>query len=61
MASERTILLTQLDPPSLGEGGGGKRGKIERENKEEREKRNSRERSSHFSLDVSAIDSSNSD
>ena len=36
VASERTILLTQLDPTGLD---GEKRGKIEREKKEEKKKR----------------------
>ena len=52
MASEKTILLTQLDPTGL-DGGKG------RENKERKErgkrKENSRVRSSHFSLDFPAI------
>ena len=53
MASERTILLTQLDPTGLG---GGRRGKRKREGKSERvlEKREST-----FSLDFPAIGSSN--
>ena len=58
MASERTILLTQLDPTDwIGE----KRGKIEREKKKEKEKRNSRERGSTFSLDFLVIDPLNFD
>ena len=40
---------------------GEKRGRIEREKKEERKRRNSRVRSSHLSLDFSAIGLSNSD
>ena len=58
MASEMTILLTQLDPTDwMGE----KRGKIKREKKEERKRRNSRERGSTFSLDFPVISLSNSD
>ena len=53
MASERTILLTNLDPTGLG----GKKGKRERKREKGRE---FRERDSTFSLDFQAIDSSNS-
>ena len=53
MASEKTILLTQLDPTGLD---GGR----ERENRERKErgkrKENSRVRSSHFSLDFQRSD-----
>ena len=52
MASERTILLTNLDPTGLG----GK--KRERERKREKE-RKFRERGSIFSLDFSAVSPSN--
>ena len=52
MASERTVLLTQLD--RMGE----KRGKIEREKKEEKKKR-ILEREYTFSLDFLAISPSN--
>ena len=53
MASEKTILLTQLDPTGLD---GGK----EKENRERKErgkrKENSRVRSSHFSLNFPVIE-----
>ena len=53
MASERTILLTQLDPTGLG----GKKGERERKREKEIE---FRERCSTFSLDFPAIGPSNS-
>ena len=52
MESEKTILLTQLDPIRLD----GRKGKENRERKERgKRKENSRVRNSHFSLDFSAI------
>ena len=55
---KRQVLLTQLLLTGLD---GGKERKIEREKRGEREMRDSRERSSTFSLDISAIGPANSD
>ena len=55
------VLLTNLTQPIGWEKEREKEREIERERKEERDRRNSRVRSSHFSVDFSAIGLSNSD
>ena len=56
MASERTILLTQLDPNRLGE-----RGEKEKRKERGKRRREYRERESTFSLDFSTIGPTNLD
>ena len=60
MASERTILLTQLDPTGL-DGGKGRENRGRKERGEEEEDFRERERESTLSLDFPAIDPLNPD